>query len=123
MNKVMTSLIFAGLMIGASVGMRIGEAHGLVTDAGERTWGVLLGLILAWFANAIPKGNQDEFERCGDDVRLRLFAGRALIIGGFAHSLIWIFAPIGQANLAAMVVVAAALSLVLIQAFSRRTTP
>ena len=89
----------------------------------ERIIGVMIGILLAWCGNAVPKTGPAACAECGAarGQNMRRFAGWMLTLAGLLHALVWLFAPLEEANLLAMSVVGAATLLVLGRAAFTRT--
>lgn len=122
----MTPLISAGLtallIIVAALGLDIAKDAGVVTDADERITGVIIGILLAWTGNAMPK-RRAECDGCDPSagLALRRFAGWLFVMAGAAHAVIWLVAPIELANGLAICVVVGTLAVVLLRALVLRT--
>ncbi len=123
MRQIISALFFAGLMLAIALFISFGEERGLVGDGAERQAGALMGVILMWFANLLPKQASSGCNACAPEgaTRMHLFAGQMLLAAGLIHALIWLFAPIEHANFWAAASVATALAIVLARAIIRRT--
>ncbi len=117
------ALIFALLILLAAWSMRWAEAQGLITDGAERAAGVVLGLILIWMGNLMPKQVPDQCPNCVDGraFAMRRFAGWMFIVCGVALGLMWIFAPLPYANSLDLFVIGGAVGLVLLRATITKT--
>ena len=116
MKQVRLALVFAAIMLGTAFIMTHTEQLGLPLLAEERLNGVMIGFILMWFGNLMPKQGPDaSCAQCGasDAQSMRRFAGWVFVLAGLVHSGLWLFAPLEQANLLAMLTVAAAMIVVI----------
>ena len=116
MKQVTTSLIFAVMMIGSALAMAYADQLGLKEPADERNYGVMIGFMLAWFGNIMPKqGPETNCAQCSPSTgqNMRRFAGWVFVIAGLAHGAVWLAAPLEVANYIAMGIVAGALVLVI----------
>lgn len=110
--NVRTALILAATILLVSF-----AARGLDVDpeTARRIQGVIIGLTLTIFANAIPKklppltGGKDPIRAQS----YQRFAGWTFALAGIGHAMAWWLLPIEQANLAAMLVVGGGLVLVI----------
>lgn len=122
MNKnISSSLIWAGLMIAGAAGLTFAEGAGILADGGERGAGLVMGLVLAWTGNQMPKWNAGK--NCatdGEAFRMRRMAGIFMMLGGLGHAVAWLVAPLEIASFVSMVPVVVALLLVLIMVIVRR---
>ena len=112
-SNVRSSLVWAGLMIASAAGLTALETVGVLPDGGERGFGVVMGLVLGWTGNQMPKWGAGQ--HCSSDAeafRMRRFAGIVLMLGGLAHALVWAFAPLGSAAYWSIVPVAVALAII-----------
>ena len=122
MNKqVMTSLFWAGAMI-ASAGLLVFlENLGIVSQGGERGYGVVIGLVLAWTGDQLPKvGAGNNCASDGEAFRMRRFAGAAFMVAGLLHALIWVIAPLDSAAWWSIPPVAIAMVLTLAMLIAKR---
>ena len=115
-RTLLPALILAGLLLALAAGLRMAEANGVIdTDTARRGVQVAIGLILAGFANRMPKQIR-RWRGPAADAReqqaLRV-GGWSLTLAGLAHAGLWAFAPLAVADILAMGVVAAATVLTL----------
>lgn len=115
--------VFSALIVGGALALRWAEAHGLIDDTPDRSFGVTVGVILAWFGNLAPKKGLDDCpgRLTADHQAMRRFAGRTFVLGGLAYAAAWIVVPSPYASEAAMAAIALALALVLGRALVTRT--
>ena len=98
MSRLAGSIAGAGLILLVAMLAVITQELALVEAApgelSDRAWGLIMGSLVAVYANVLPK-------RSASPARARVlrFAGWALVLGGIGHALIWLFAPLAQANL------------------------
>ncbi|MEO0365743.1 MAG: hypothetical protein AAF265_09645 [Pseudomonadota bacterium] len=96
MNSIRSALVVAGLIL---VGTWIITFSGWIDPAFAaqgRFQGLIMGLIVAWSGNALPKRLAEEKRAClaraGYKKRQRI--GLAFVLGGAGYSLAWLAAPI-----------------------------
>ena len=112
LKSIVGALAVAAFILALAAGLRLAQGLEMLdADAARRTMQVTVGLILAAYANFMPK----EIGRWPASARAAARSQSALRVGGWsmtlaglAHAGIWAFAPIAFANIAAMLVVAAA---------------
>lgn len=121
-RQITTSLVFAALILGVALGSRVLNDSGVMTIDPARINGVVIGMVLIWMGNMMPKRNPEK--TCGNDpaaaFRMKRFAGMLMMLGGIGHAAIWLTLPVGQAEWASMVPVAATAAIVLATAFRTR---
>jgi hypothetical protein len=112
-RKLAAALVQAMLFLAAAAGLRYAEGAGLIGPDGARSAiQVLIGLLLAAYANFVPKqigrlrGSALAASRAQATLR---FAGWSLTLAGLAYAGLWAFAPLDVADTASFAVVAAAL--------------
>lgn len=111
MNRtVVPALIWAALMIGGALAVAYAQQMGWVSGAEERGAGVVIGLILAWAGNMMPKWGSGK-ACAGEPFRTRRTVGMMLMAGGILHAAIWALAPLEAAAWLSMVPVAVAMLL------------
>ncbi len=107
------AIALAVFILAAAAGLRYAEGAGLLgADGAKRTMQVLIGLVLAAYANLMPK--EIGRSRRSPHVEARVQAalrvgGWSLTLAGLAHAALWAFAPLAVAGMAAMIAVAGAL--------------
>tara|TARA_R110002096_G_scaffold46422_7_gene123850 strand:+ start:683 stop:1261 length:579 start_codon:yes stop_codon:yes gene_type:complete len=115
-RSIRASLFGASLILSGALAIALGNALGLLGSiASDRLFGVMLGLTLIVTGNFLPKTVRPLTRQRCDTARLQRierYAGWILVLAGLVHVAVWIFAPAESANLAAMMVVAAALCLI-----------
>tara|TARA_R110000787_G_scaffold61166_1_gene138634 strand:+ start:462 stop:878 length:417 start_codon:yes stop_codon:yes gene_type:complete len=113
-KRLIPALILAGLMLTLAFAMNLAEGAGLVSeDMGRRVVQVAIGLLLAAYANLMPKrlGRWRSAEAEAREQKALRLGGWSLTLAGLAHAALWAFAPLAFADTASMVVVAGALLL------------
>lgn len=109
MNRVLPSLLLAGGILAAAAGLKYAESVGLVgDDMAQRVVQVMIGLMLAGFANVAPKRIGPQRMSREAEARMqtaRRIGGWSLTLAGLAHAALWVFAPADFAVIAAMIVV------------------
>ena len=123
MKQILEALFFAALIIGAAFFVKHGQSQGWLEDSAERQAGVIMGIILMWFGNNLPKTPKKNCGQCSSSqsFSMRRFAGALLMLAGALHSLAWVFAPIDLANYLAMIAVASALLIIILRSLFTKT--
>ena len=109
------ALAGAGLLLLASLAIKIGERHGLSPETGNRLAGMMLGALVVVYANAVPKALVPLARLTCDPAReqaLRRFTGWALVLGGLGYMGASALAPAEFAGTLAMSLLAWALAAV-----------
>ncbi|NNU16107.1 hypothetical protein HK107_07205 [Parvularcula sp. ZS-1/3] len=121
-RQIRNALTFGVLILLVAFGGERAQEFGWLSGEPERISGVIAGLVLVWFGNAMPKDLPHK--SCGTDpgtaFRMKRFAGWAFMLAGVAHALIWVVAPAQHMALLSTIPVAVALVLVLGVAFKTR---
>ena len=111
-KKLGSGLVLAAAILLVSVGLHAARDAGLLGgDGAKRATQVLIGLMLAAYANLMPKqvGGAARSPRAEARARAALrVGGWSLTLAGLAYAGLWGFAPLAFADTASMVVVAAA---------------
>ncbi len=106
-KHVFFSLKLAVFLIGASLLLTLGLNQRLISQEWvERGFGILLGLVMGVYANAIPKFTGTPPTSAGDATiaqSLRRVSGWALTLGFFVSAGLWAFAPIDIAQVGSIV--------------------
>lgn len=101
------------LIMGSAAALEYAQGLDLIEPAtARRTMQVMIGLILAAYANSMPKDVGRWRGSAAADARaqsvLRV-GGWSLTLAGLAYAALWAVAPLGFADMASIVVVASAL--------------
>ena len=112
LKRMSSGVALAALMLAAAYALRYAQALEIIDpDSARRATQVVIGLILAAYANIIPKdiGQWPASARAAaiSQSALRV-GGWSLTLAGFCYAGLWAFTPIAFADVAGMVVVAAA---------------
>jgi len=112
-NRLGFAIALAALVLGLAVGLRYAESAGLLAaDDVRRVMQVAFGLMLAAYANFMPKqlGPVRGSARAESWAQATLrVGGWSLTLAGLAYAGLWALAPLRVADIASMAVVAAAL--------------
>ena len=119
------ALLIAGGMIAVALALRMLTPEYIGSDIARRVLGVLLGILVLAYANAVPK-ILAPLRTSGWDAAveqsLRRFTGVVLLLGGLAYSLAWALVPLDRAALVGGALLASALVLVIARwAWAMRT--
>jgi len=112
-KRTSVAVAVAILVMASAAVLRYAQGAGLIEeDAARRTMQVMIGLILAAYANLMPKdvgpwqASALAVARAQSTLRV---GGWSMTLAGLAYAGLWAFAPLGFVNLASMVVVASAM--------------
>lgn len=98
MNRTGTNVLAALLIVGAAAFLSaFGPDDG---SRGDRIFGAILGIVVAWYANVAPKSLKPFARMHCDPVheqRARRTTGVALTLGGLGFAAACLFAPSGVA--------------------------
>lgn len=111
------ALLVAGALTSAALVLKVLSPEILSEEFARRTMGVLMGLVVVVYANAVPKALIPLARLRRNPVTeqaLRRFTGWTLVLGGLAYMLIWAAAPLAYANALAASALGAAVLLVVL---------
>lgn len=106
------SLLFAVGMIGAALALAFLTPAYVSRDLSQRLFGIMLGVFVVAYANAVPKKLRPLVELRCDPVReqaIRRVTGWSMVLGGTGYGLAWILAPVKVAWVLAPALLATAL--------------
>lgn len=106
------AIALAAFILGSAFALRYAEGAGMIgADGAKRTMQVLIGLMLAGYANLMPKqlGPAHGSLRAEAAAQAALRAGGwSLTLAGVGYAGLWAFAPLETADIAGLALVAAA---------------
>lgn len=106
-QKHLQAIVFSGLLLGSALAVKLvaqlGLSSGFADEFGARSLGFMMGTIVVFLANTIPK----KVSSARGLVVLRI-AGWALVLGGAGYALAWLVVPLSYANDAALLALLAA---------------
>lgn len=113
-KRLAFAIALAILILAVAGGLSYAENAGMVGEEGaRRTMQILIGLVLAAYANLMPKqigrARGSPQAEAAAQAALRV-GGWSLTLAGLAYAGLWAFAPLAIADIASMTVVAAALA-------------
>jgi hypothetical protein len=112
LKRISFSLALAAFILLAAAALRYAQGLEIISeDSARRTMQVMIGLILAAYANIMPKdiGPFRASARGATTSQSVLrVGGWSLTVAGLAYAGLWAFTPIAFADVASMVIVAAA---------------
>jgi hypothetical protein len=113
LDSVTTAVVFAALMMGIPLALKLGRSYGVVgdTDLDRRSTGVLIGAFLAMLGNVMPK-NLPPLSSC-DGARQQAFhrrVGWTWVLCGLASAIGWLALSIDSAEVATAVLVVTAMA-------------
>ncbi len=112
------ALLVAGALLSTPLMLRVLSPEFLSQEFARRTMGVLMGVVVVVYANAVPKALIPLARLRRNPIAeqaLRRFTGWTLVLGGLAYMLIWAAAPLAYANALAASALGAALLLVVVR--------
>jgi len=116
-NRLGFAIALAVFILAAAAGLKYAEGAGMVGEEGaRRTMQVLIGLILAAYANLMPKqlGRPRRSAHAEARVQAALRAGGwSMTLAGLFYAGVWALAPLPFADIAGTAAVAAALAVTL----------
>jgi hypothetical protein len=115
---ILRGLIMAGLILGVAIALRLLSPDYVSRDLRLRVMGVLMGVTLVVFANAVPKSLTPLTRiRCNpaSEQALRRFTGWSLTLGGSAYVVSWLVAPLDRAPIIATSLLGASLLAVIVR--------
>jgi hypothetical protein len=119
------ALLGAALIVASSAALKWATPDYLSPEWSQRLLGALLGFIVVFYANVIPKSLTSLARlRCTPQAEqaARRFAGRSLVLGGLGYVLAMLFAPLANMHLVGGVVLAVALAAALLRCLGARNT-
>ena len=113
LTRVTASMALAGVILITAATLKYAQAEDVISpEVTRRSMQVLFGLMLAAYANVMPKdiGNWQASSRAvaRSQSALRV-GGWSFALAGLAYAGLWAFAPLAVADIAAMAIVASAL--------------
>jgi|JI10StandDraft_1071094.scaffolds.fasta_scaffold51580_3 hypothetical protein len=120
-REVGQGLVVAGVLLQAAVIIRSLTPDSMSTEAATRISGALTGMVLIFYANAVPK-TLPSWSRMRRDPRgeqaLRRLVGWSLTVGGLGYTAAWMAAPIESALALSTSTLGASLMLVILRVAS-----
>jgi hypothetical protein len=95
------AIVFAGVMLVIALGGRLAVSLGLVHDAdfARRATNVVVGVLLIFLGNDIPKRLAPLASNCGARVQaLQRIAGWTWVLAGFGYAVAWLVMPFDVAD-------------------------
>ena len=113
LKRTSFAVAIAVLVMGTAAALRYAQGLDLIgPDAAKRTLQVMIGLILAAYANLMPKDigrwRASALAAARAQSTLRV-GGWSMTLAGLAYAGLWAFAPLAFADVASIVVVASAM--------------
>jgi peptidoglycan/LPS O-acetylase OafA/YrhL len=116
------SLIVAGLFLQASIALKLLTPDHLSHEVAQRLLGVMMGALVAFYANAAPKTlPSPTCRRLEAEQRIRRFAGWALTLGGVGFALASAWAPFEDQRAIAVSLLGSCLVLVILRIVGDRS--
>ncbi len=108
-KKLAQAMAFASFMIAVSLGVVLlshaGWASAYAAELSKRSLGFLMGAMVVFFANAVPKQTETG---CARRQSARRVCGWSLVLGGLGFSVAWLFVPLAYADSVAVSLLASA---------------
>lgn len=133
LKRTSIAVVVAVLFLASAAALKYGQSAELISPEGaRRTTQVMVGLLLAAYANLMPKDvgrwRASALAAARTQAALRV-GGWSMTLAGLAYAGLWTFAPLGVADVASIVVVVTAMLITmgyggraLLTCRSRRTT-
>jgi len=107
-KKLAQAMAFAGFIMAVSLGVIVlshaGWASAHAAELSKRSMGFLMGAMVVFFANAVPK----QAGSAKRQASLRV-CGWSMVLGGLGFSAAWLFVPFAYADTVAMILLGSAL--------------
>jgi hypothetical protein len=117
-KPILSGILFGLLFVVVALGLKWAAVHHIVSsDSPVRGIEVLMGLMIAFYGNAIPKTLQRFREGKGESGRLqslRRTIGWLLTVGGLGFAAVWASAPLSEAAGWSMAVIGTAIGLIIL---------
>ena len=117
--SISRSLIIAGVLLGVAMTLKLLAPDHISPDLARRMMGVLMGMVVLIYANAVPKALSPLIQiRCDpiEEQAIRRFTGWTLVLGGAGYAAAWVIAPMQYAKTVAAILLGAALLQVIARA-------
>lgn len=112
LKRISLALALAAFILAVAAALRYAQGvESIGADTARRTMQVVIGLILAAYANVMPKdiGQWRASARAASRSQsVRRVGGWSLTLAGLGYAGLWAFAPIAFADVASVVIVAGA---------------
>jgi len=113
LTRISAAMALGGFILIAAATLKYAQAENAISpEITKRSMQVLFGLMLAAYANVMPKdiGSWQASSRAAARSQSALrVGGWSLTLAGLAYAGLWAFAPLAVADIAAMAIVASAL--------------
>jgi len=120
-RNIRRNLFAASLMLATALVFRLLEDLGGINGNGAgRIAGVITGVILIVTGNYLPKSLRSlAAQKCNParTIAAERLLGFSLVLAGFSHSALWLFAPVGLAQVLSFLIGASVLALAIIICF------
>jgi 4-hydroxybenzoate polyprenyltransferase len=117
-KPILSGIIFGLLLVVVALSLKSAAAHHIVSgDVPLRAIEMLMGLMIAFYGNAIPKTLQRLREgkvESGRVQSLRRTVGWLLTVGGLGFAAVWAVAPLSEAAGWSVAVIGAAIGLIVV---------
>ena len=113
---IKSALLMAGFILALALVPTLAARSGFVDPSvSERVMGAIFGLILAFFANVVPKNLSPLSDSRCDPAKAqsyRRFSGWAMVLAGLGSAIVWMTFTIALANYVSMAIIATSVLLV-----------
>jgi hypothetical protein len=126
-DAIRSAVVFSGLILAISLGMKLALVLGAVTDAdlSRRATMVILGVFFAFTGNGMPKTLTPLAAMRCDPARVQAFqrfAGWTWVLTGLAFAGVWLLLPLGLAKPVSVIVLMSGMLAIAAQLARLRTT-
>ena len=112
------ALVSTGVLFLVSAAITVAHKTGYIgEDLTTRLLMISLGVLMIVTSSRGPK---DEIKKTARGIAIQRFTGWAMTLAALAWTVIWVFVPVDQANLLAMIPFGIALAAILVRCFSGR---
>lgn len=115
-GSIVQGLVIAGVLLAASVGIKLLSPGYLGPELAQRIFGALIGAMVVFYANSVPKALSPYLEsRCNPaaEQSIRRFTGWTMALGGLSYMIASVVAPAASATMIAAGLLSLALLLVI----------
>jgi len=123
-SSIARGLVVAGVLLGVTIMLKRLSPEHISPDVGRRALGVLLGAVVVFYANVVPKALSPLMSMRWDpaaEQSARRLTGWSLVLGGAGYAVTWLIAPLAYSNVISGILLGAALLLVVVR-LARGTT-
>jgi len=117
-GDIVHGLLLAAVLIAVALASKHLPPAYLSPNLARRLPGVLMGAVVVFYANAVPKRLTSLIESRCDPIAgqaIRRFTGWTLVLGGAGYAIAWVIAPLTYADVLAPGILGTAVLLVIVR--------